>query len=93
MPPQWYPPCFSIIDTRLTRSFGAVFGTALFAVIHARGVEHASKNVITHRGQIFDATPSDEYHRVFHEIVPFARNIGRDFKAIGQPDTRDFTQG
>jgi len=64
---------------------GTVFRTPLLAIIHACGIERAPDDVVTHSRQILDAAAPHEHDRVFLQVMPDSRDVGRDFDAIGQP--------
>src|SRR6185312_14429558 len=68
--------------SRLFRTFGAVFRSALLAVLDALGVEDAAENVVAHAGQILDAAAADHHHRVLLKIVAFARNVADQLEAV-----------
>ena len=44
-------------------------------------------------GEVFDSSPSDEDNAVFLQIVADAGDVGVDFKAVGEADTGDFSEG
>src|ERR1700731_2488264 len=62
----------------LLRSLGTVFRTALLAVLHALGVEHAAQDVVAHARQVLDTTATDHHHRVLLQIVALTRNVADD---------------
>src|SRR5579862_8630871 len=54
--PDWSAQDAGRVDAALRAfSFGAVFGTGLFAVRHALRVENAAHNVVADAGQVTDA--------------------------------------
>src|SRR3954463_5227842 len=64
-------------------TLGAVFRTALLAVLDALGIEDAAENVVAHAGQILDAAAADHDHGMFLKVVTFAGDVTDDFEAIG----------
>src|ERR1700733_15025014 len=79
-------------DAKSLRSLGAVFRTALLAVLDALRVEHAAKDVIANAGKVLDATAADHDHRVLLQIVALAGDIADDLEAVGQANLRDFAK-
>src|SRR5665213_3835176 len=77
---------------RLFGALGAVFRTALLAVLDALGVEHAAQDVVAHTRQILDAAAADHHHRMFLKIVPLARDVADHFEAVGQANLGDLAQ-
>src|SRR5690349_5200420 len=71
---------------------GAVQRTALPAVLHALGVEHAADDVIAHTGQVLDATAAQKHDRVLLQIVPLARDVTHDLIAIGKAYLGDLAE-
>ena len=67
------------------RSLGAIFGSALPPIGHARCIQSTAYGVITNTRQVFDPATAQQYHGVFLQVVTFTSNIGGDFKSIGQP--------
>jgi len=55
--------------------------------IDAAGIERSPNDVVPNSRKVFDATSSDQHDGVFLEIMPFARNVRRDFNAIRQSDS------
>src|SRR5215510_15708940 len=54
---------------RSLRTLGAVFRTALLAVLDALGVEHAAQDVVAHARQVLDAAAADHDHRVLLQVM------------------------
>src|SRR2546425_5750361 len=73
----------------LTALFGAVLGTALLAVRHARCVERSADDLVPDARQVLDAAASDEDDGVLLKIVALARDVGRDLHLVRQADARD----
>ena len=74
------------------RTFGAVFGTALAALIDSETVERATDNVVTDTRQILYTAAADEDYGVLLEVVAFTPDVGNDFEAIGEADLSDLTK-
>src|SRR6478735_2937885 len=70
----------------------AVLRTGLLAVADAGGVERPAHDLVAHARQVLDATAAHEHDRVLLQVVPLARDVGRDLDAAGDPDTRDLAQ-
>src|SRR5918995_6667740 len=62
---------------------GPVFGTTLFAVLHALRVERTAHDVVAHAGQVLDASAADQHHRVLLQVVAFAADIADHLEAVG----------
>src|SRR5213079_1154289 len=75
------------------RPLGAVFRTALAAVLDALGVVGAADDVIAHAGQILDAAAADQHHRVLLQIVSLARDVAGHLETVGETHARDLAQG
>src|ERR1700722_15797464 len=63
----------------LLRALGAVERPALFAVLDALGIEHASDDVIAHARKVLDAAAADKDHGMFLKVMAFAGNISEGF--------------
>ncbi|OCA65187.1 hypothetical protein A9R12_14230, partial [Aeromonas hydrophila] len=74
------------------RTLGAVLGTALLTVLHARGIQCTTNGVVTDTRQILHTTATDQNNRVFLKVVTFTADVGRDFEAVGQANTADLTE-
>ena len=44
-------------------------------------------------GEVFDSASADEDNTVFLQVVADAGDVGVDFKAVGEADTGDFSEG
>src|SRR5207302_3367612 len=77
----------------LLPGLGAIARTGLLAVADAGGVEGAPDDLVADAGQVLHASPTDEHDRVLLQIVPDARDVGRDLDAAGQTDARDLPEG
>ena len=60
---------------------------------HAGGVERPAHDVVLHRGQVLDATATDQDHRVLLEVVPDAGDVGGDLHLVRQADAGDLPKG
>src|SRR3954465_9234426 len=84
----WTPACAGV-TLRCARSLGplgAVFGTALLAVLHTLRGEHAAKHMGAHAGQIANAAAADQHHAMLLEVVTLAGNVADRFALVGQAD-------
>lgn len=66
-----------------------VLAAATPAVRHALTVECAADYVVSDTRQVFDATTSDQHHRVLLEIMALTADVSGDFYSVGQTDSRD----
>src|SRR4029077_14282334 len=66
---------------------------ALLAVTNPGGVEGATDDVVLDRRQVLHSTAGDEHDRVLLEVVPDARDVGRDLHLVGQAHAGDLAQG
>src|ERR1017187_4845627 len=73
-------------------TLGSIFRPALPAVCHARGIQCAANDVVTHTGEILHAATANEHDRVLLQVVPDPGYISGYFDSVGQPDARDFPQ-
>src|SRR3954468_12654384 len=71
-------PCWFGTDSGSLRPLGAVLGTSLFAILHARGIEAAAHDVVTHARQVLDAAAANQHDRVLLQIVSFAADVAGD---------------
>src|SRR5688572_3226721 len=76
----------------LLRSLGPVLGAALVALGDADGVQRSTDDVIANTRKVLHTASANEHDRVLLEVVPDARDIGRDFDAVGETDTRDLAE-
>src|SRR5271157_823068 len=74
------------------RSLGAVFRTALLAVLHALGIEYAAQDVVAHARQVLHATAADHHHRVLLQVMALAGDVTDDLEAVGQTNLGDLAQ-
>ena len=74
------------------RPLCSVFGTALPAVLHALGVEHAAQDVVAHARQVLDAPAADHHHRVLLQVMALARDVTDHLEPVGQPHLCDLAQ-
>src|SRR6185437_15360932 len=77
---------------RLFGALGAVFRTALLAVLDALGVEHAAQDVVAHPRQVLDAAAADHPHRMFLKVVPLAGDVADHLETVGQAHLGDLAQ-
>ena len=70
-----------------------VLAAATPAVRHALTVECTADYVVSDTRQVFDATASDQHHRVLLEIMTLTTDVGGDFYSVGQADSGDLPKG
>src|SRR5437762_3210805 len=63
-----------LLASTLLGPLGAVLGTPLAAVGHARGVQRPADDVIAHAGEVLDAAAADQHHRVLLQVVTLPRD-------------------
>src|SRR5689334_10098269 len=71
---------------------GAVFGTALLAILDAGSVERAAHGVVANARQVLDATAADEHDRVLLQVVAFAADVRNDLVPVGQAHFGDLAK-
>ncbi len=76
----------------LLRTLRAVLRTALTAVLDTLGIQRAANDMVSYARQIFDATATNHDDRMLLQIMAFARDVARDFEAVGQPHARNLAQ-
>src|SRR5947209_5067437 len=77
---------------RLPVPLGAVARAGLLAVADAGGVERAPDDLVPDARQVAHPATAHQHDRVLLEVVPHARDVGRDFLAARQPHTSDLAQ-
>src|ERR1700722_11043715 len=70
----------------------AVLRAGLLAVGDAGGVQRAADHLVAKARQILDPTVAHEHNRVLLQVVAFARDVGTNFHAVGEPDTSHLSQ-
>ena len=80
-------------QTLSLRPLGSVFGAALTAIFHTRGVEGAANDVIADTGKILNPAPTNHDYGVFLQVVANTGNVGRDLKTRGEANPRHFPKG
>ena len=58
----------------------------------AGGVERAADDVVANAREVLHAAAADEHDRVLLEVVTLARDVGRDFHAVGQANAADLAE-
>src|ERR671923_1546948 len=59
----------------------AVLGAGLLAVGHAGRVERPADDLVAHARQVLDAAAAHEHHGMLLQVMPLARDVGRDLDA------------
>src|SRR5215469_12404239 len=71
----------------------AIAAACLLTVPDALGVQGATNDLVAHARQVADAAAPDQHDRVLLEVVPDARDVGRDFDLAREPDPSHLPQG
>src|SRR5699024_5341121 len=71
---------------------GAVLGTRVATLGHARAIQTAAHRVITHTRQILDTATANQHHRVLLQIVAFTADIAYDLETVGQANFGNLAQ-
>ncbi len=74
-------------------ALGAVFGTALVALLNAGSIQRTANNGVTYTGQVFYTTTAHKHNGVLLQVVSLSRNVGNDLDAIDQTHLGHFPQG
>src|SRR4029434_7672334 len=74
-------------------ALGAVARAGLPAVADALGVQGAADDLVADAGQVLHPAAADEHDGVLLQVVAYARDVGGDLDAAGQPDAADLAQG
>src|SRR6185436_8159812 len=82
------------IPSRLLRPgpLGPVLGPALLPPLDAHRVQGSADHVIAHSGKVLHAAAPDHHDRVLLEVVPDARDVGRDLDPVRQPHARHLAE-
>src|SRR4051794_29886767 len=70
----------------------AVLRAGLLAVADAGGVERPADDLVAHARQVLDAAAADEHDGVLLQVVPLARDVGRDLDAARDADAGHLAQ-
>src|SRR5205814_3930816 len=73
-------------------SLRPVLAAAALPTLHADRIERPPHDVVPHARKVLHASAANEHDRVFLEVVPHARDVGRDLYPVGEPDPRDLPQ-
>src|SRR5215510_2887843 len=76
----------------LLRPLGSVLRPALFTSLNADRIERPADHVIPNARQVLHAAAANQHQRVFLQVVPNARNVGRHLDAVGQANARHLAQ-
>src|ERR1043165_870144 len=82
-----------IVYIPLFRTLGAVFRTALPAVLDTLGVENAAQHVVAHARKVADAASADQHDRVLLQVVAFAGDVGDHLALVRQTNLGDLAKG
>ena len=61
------------------------------AIVHPNRVQGPTHDVVPNPGKILHSAAPHKNHRMLLEIVADARDVRRDFDAIGQPHAGDLS--
>ena len=75
------------------RFFRSVAAAGPFATVDAQRIQRTADDLVADSGQIANASSADEDDGVFLKAVTLARNVDRDFLAVGESHPRDFAKG
>ncbi len=67
------------------RLFRSVAAAGPFPTVDAQRIQGTADHLVTDPGEIANASSADEYDGVFLQAVALARNVDRDFLAVGEP--------
>ncbi len=81
-----YPP------PRSNSSWSPVFAPTSAASFDAFGVFGSADDVVSHSRQVTNSSAPDQHDRVFLQIVPFSRNVGRHLHVVGKANACDFSK-
>src|SRR5690606_29552942 len=73
-------------------TLGAIFGTALPAILDALRIQNTAKNVIAHAGKVAHTAATDQHDAVLLEVVAFARNVADDLTLVGETHLADLAK-
>jgi hypothetical protein len=59
----------------------------LLAILNTNCVKCPSDNVIANPWKIFDTTSTNQYYRMFLEVVANPWNVACHFNSVGEPNT------
>ena len=81
-----YPP------PRLHSTWSPVFAATAPSALYSLRVLCSTNDVVSDTGQVPHSAASDQNHRVFLQIVPLTRDVGRDFDVVGEAHTGHFSK-
>src|SRR4051794_16777222 len=70
----------------------AVLRAGLLAVGDAGGVERPAHDLVADARKVLDAAAPDQHDGVLLQVVPLARDVGRDLHAVGEAHARALAQ-
>src|SRR5678815_4525444 len=76
----------------LLRALRAIFRPTLFTSLNANRVERSADHVVANARQILHAAAANQHQRVFLQVVPDARNVGRHLDAVGEANARHLAE-
>lgn len=76
-------------ELRLLRTVAAA---GLLSSVHTERIAATADDLVANPWQVTHSTTTDQNDRVLLEVVPFTRNINRDFFAVAQTHPGDFSE-
>src|SRR5262249_20900909 len=70
-----------------------VLAAAALPALHADRIQGPPDDVVPDARKVLHAAPADQHDRVLLEVVPHARDVRGDLDPVGQPDSRDLSEG
>src|SRR6185369_11765223 len=81
-----------IFSFLLLRALRAVLRSTLFSSLNADRIERPADDVVPNARQVLHAAAANQHQRVFLQVVPNARNVGRHLDAVGQANARHLAE-
>ena len=73
-------------------SLRTVLGTSLHTTVDALSVEGTADDVVTDTRKVLNTAATDHNNAMLLKIVAFARDVGRNFNAVGKTNSGDLTK-
>src|ERR1700750_2647284 len=70
----------------------SVAAARLLATADTLGVQRAADDLVAHAREVLHAAAADQHDRVLLQVVPDARDVGRDLDLAGQAHAGDLAQ-
>src|SRR5688500_8892725 len=69
----------------------SVFGTTLPPLLYTNRIERSTNDVIANPRKVFDAASTDQYNRMFLQVVTNPRDVRSHLNPVSQPNASHFT--